>query len=224
MLLHEQHHDQVLGLLQAANLGITDARVREADAELLERIKRATRITQGREDELEDKDSEASILEPGVVLSHRGPAGTVEFDADEESHGTMVWFGLAGPVVHALASGSVLLVDEIEAGLHPALVRQLVRLFQDSETNPIGAQLIFNSHEASLLGDSGEERVLGRDQVWFTEKSHDGASRLYALSDLSPRIDEAIGRRYLAGRYGATPILADKDFAEAAISAVGDPE
>ena len=224
MLLHEQHHDQVLGLLQAANLGITDARVREADAELLERIKRATTITQGREDELEDKDSEASILEPGVVLSHRGPAGTVEFGADEESHGTMVWFGLAGPVVHALASGSVLLVDEIEAGLHPALVRQLVRLFQDSETNPRGAQLIFNSHEASLLGDSGEERVLGRDQVWFTEKSDDGASRLYALSDLSPRIDEAIGRRYLAGKYGATPILADNDFAEVAISAVGGPE
>ena len=136
----------------------------------------------------------------------------------------MVWFGLAGPVVHALASGSVLLVDEIEAGLHPALVRQLVRLFQDPETNPRGAQLIFNSHEASLLGDSGGERVLGRDQVWFTEKSDDGASRLYPLSDLSPRIDEAIGRRYLAGRYGATPILADKDFAEAAISAVGDPE
>jgi hypothetical protein len=136
----------------------------------------------------------------------------------------MVWFGLAGPVVHAIASGSVLLVDEIEAGLHPALVRQLVRLFQDPETNPRGAQLIFNSHEASLLGDSVEERVLGRDQVWFTEKGDDGASRLYALADLSPRIDEAIGRRYLAGRYGATPDLADEDFAEAAISAAGDPE
>jgi hypothetical protein len=99
-----------------------------------------------------------------------------------------------------------------------------VRLFQDSETNPRGAQLIFNSHEASLLGDSVEERVLGRDQIWFTEKSHDGASRLYALSDLGPRIDEAIGRRYLAGRYGATPDLADKDFAEVAMSAVGDAE
>ena len=223
MLLHEQHHDQVLSLLEAANLGITDARVREADGELLERIRRAARITPGREDELEDRDSEAGIREPGVVLSHRGPAGTVEFDADEESHGTMVWFGLAGPVVHALASGSVLLVDEIEAGLHPALVRQLVRLFQDPETNPAGAQLIFNSHEASLLGDSAEERVLGRDQVWFTEKSHDGASRLYPLADLNPRIDEAIGRRYLAGRYGAIPILADEDFAEAATGAADDP-
>jgi hypothetical protein len=97
-----------------------------------------------------------------------------------------------------------------------------VRLFQDSETNPKGAQLIFNSHEASLLGDSGGERVLGRDQVWFTEKSHDGVSRLYALSGLSPRSDEAIGRRYLAGRYGATPILAAEEFAEVALSAAGE--
>lgn len=183
----------------------------------------ATRIIQGREDEPEDKDSEGTILGSGVVLSHRGPDGTVEFSADEESLGTMVWFGLAGPVIHALASGSVLLVDEIETSLHPALVRQLVRLFQESETNPRRAQLIFNSHEASLLGDSGWERVLGRDQVWFTEKGNDGASRLYALSDLKPRSDEAIGRRYVAGRYGATPVLADEEFAEAALSTFRDP-
>jgi uncharacterized protein len=223
MLQLEHRHDQVLGLLQAADLGITDARVREVDPEFLERLKRATRIIQGREDEAEDKDSDVNILEPGVVLSHRGSNGTVEFDADEESLGTMVWFGLAGLVIHALANGCVLLVDEIEASLHPALVAQLVRLFQDSETNPRAAQLIFNSHEASLLGDSGGERVLGRDQVWFTEKSHDGASRLYALSDLSPRNDEAIGRRYLAGRYGATPILSAEEFAEVALSAAGEP-
>jgi hypothetical protein len=222
LLQQEQRHDQVLGLLQAADLGITDARVREVDPEFLERLKRATRIIQGRGEEPEDKDSEVDIVEPGVVLSHRGSDGTVEFDADEESLGTMVWFGLAGPVIHALANGSVLLVDEIEASLHPALVTQLVRLFQNSETNSKGAQLIFNSHEASLLGDSGGERVLGRDQVWFTEKSHDGVSRLYALSDLSPRSDEAIGRRYLAGRYGATPILAAEEFAEVALSAAGE--
>ena len=223
MLQQQRSHDQVLGLLQAADLGITDVRVREFDPEILERIKRATRIIQGREEEPEDKDSEADLLEPRIALSHRGPDGPVEFDADEESLGTMVWFGLAGPVIHALASGCVLLVDEIEASLHPALVRQLVLLFQDSETNPRGAQLIFNSHEVSLLGDSGGERVLGRDQVWFTEKSHDGASRLYALSDLSPRSDEAIGRRYLAGRYGATPILAAEEFAEVALNAAGEP-
>jgi uncharacterized protein len=83
---------------------------------------------------------------------------------------------------------------------------------------PKGAQLIFNSHEATLLGDSSGDRVLGRDQVWFTEKGHDGASRLYALSDLSPGSDEAIRRRYLAGRYGAAPILSAEEFTEVARS------
>jgi AAA15 family ATPase/GTPase len=136
----------------------------------------------------------------------------------------MVWLGLAGPVIEAIANGDVLLIDEIEASLHPALVAQLVKLFQSAESNPLGAQLIFNSHEASPLGDSSGERVLGRDQVWFTEKDHDGATRLYPLADLSPRTEEAIGRRSLAGRYGATPILAREEFADVALSAANAGE
>jgi hypothetical protein len=222
LLRQEGRRDQVLGLLNAADLGITDARVRELDPQLVERLRRVSRILEGREDEPEGKDLDGDLLEPLVVLSHRGAGGDVDFDSAEESLGTMVWLGLAGHAIDALAQGNVLLVDEIEASLHPALVVQLVRLFQDSESNPKGAQLIFNSHEVSLLGDSSGDRVLGRDQVWFTEKSYDGATRLYPLADLSPRSDEAIGRRYLAGRYGATPILAREEFAEVALSAVGE--
>jgi len=97
-----------------------------------------------------------------------------------------------------------------------------VRLFQSPESNPRSAQLIFNSHEASLLGDSRGDRVLGRDQAWFTEKAYDGATRLYPLADLSPRADEAIGRRYLAGRYGATPIVAPQEFTAIGASTVGE--
>jgi predicted ATPase len=222
-LMRDEHRrEQVLALLRAADLGITDAQVRELDPQLVERIKRAARILQGREDDPDGKDPDLDIVEPGVVLSHRGAAGDVEFDSAEESLGTMVWLGLAGPVIDALANGDVLLVDEIEASLHPALVAQLVRLFQNPRSNPGGAQLIFNSHEASLLGDSGGDRVLGRDQVWFTEKGHDGATRLYPLADLSPRGDEAVGRRYLAGRYGATPIIAPQEFTEVGASAASE--
>jgi len=201
LMRQEQRRQPVLGLLHAADLGITDARVRE--------------------DEPDGLDPDLDSAEPGVVLSHRGADGDVDFDSAEESLGTMVWLGLAGPVIAALANGEVLLVDEIEASLHPTLVAELVRLFQNPESNPRGAQVIFNSHEASLLGDSRGDRVLGRDQVWFTEKAHDGASRLYALAALSPRVDEAIGRRYLAGRYGATPIVAPQEFTEVGAS-VGD--
>lgn len=223
MLQEEQHRQRVLALLQAADLGITGARVRELDPQMAERIRKAQRILQGSEEEGEGKDHEPAEIEPLVLLSHRGTAGDIEFDPGEESLGTMVWLGLAGPVLDAIARGDVLLVDEIEASLHPALVTQLVKLFQNPESNPRGAQIIFNSHEASLLGDSRGDRVLGRDQVWFTEKDHDGATRLFPLSDLSPRTDEAIERRYRSGRYGATPILTTAEFTEAAVNTTSEP-
>jgi uncharacterized protein len=101
---------------------------------------------------------------------------------------------------------------ELDAGLHPALVAELIRLFQDPESNPRRAQLVFNSHDATILGDSSGDRIIGRDQIWFTEKRTDGSTRLYPLADLDPRKEEAIGRRYLAGRYGATPILSRQEF------------
>ena len=118
--------------------------------------------------------------------------------------------------MRALADGSVFLADELDASLHPALVSELIRLFQQPETNPHRAQLIFNSHDATLLGDAVTDRMLGRDQIWFVEKSNNGSSRLYPLVDLEPRKQESIGKRYLAGRYGATPILSSQEFAAAA--------
>jgi hypothetical protein len=100
----EHRREQVLALLHAADLGITDARVRELDPQLVERIKRVARILQGREDDPDGKDPDVDIAEPGVVLSHRGAGGDVDFDSAEESLGTMVWLGLAGPVIDALAN------------------------------------------------------------------------------------------------------------------------
>ena len=94
----------------------------------------------------------------------------------------------------------------------PPLVQRLIELFQEPETNPHRAQLIFNSHDPTILGDSREHRLLGRDQTWFTEKRIDGSTRLFSLLDLDPRKHEAVGRRYLEGRYGATPILSRADF------------
>ena len=69
-----------------------------------------------------------------------------------------------------------------------------------------------NTHDINLLGDTTGERILGRDQIWFTEKDNDGATRLFPLTDMNPRKDEALGKRYLAGRYGGTPILSKERF------------
>ena len=215
MLGDEASRDRVLALLQAADLGVTDARKQESDPVMRERLRRAIRILEGTDGD-PDSDEGPAFEELGVRLVHRGSGGEeVELDAADESLGTRVWFGLIGPVVQALESGSVFLADELDASLHPALVTELVRLFQDPNTNPRRAQLIFNSHDATLLGDAVGDRLLGRDQIWFTEKRGDGSTRLYSLMELEPRKQEAIGKRYLAGRYGATPILSHGEFASA---------
>ncbi len=210
LLAQQDRSAQILAMLHAADLGITDARIREPDPEFLERIRKVLAALEvDSKIDTSELDSDSFL---GIALSHRGSHGDVEFDSSEESLGTLVWLGLLGPVVEALARGTVLLADELESSLHPALVTQLVRTFQSTRTNPHGAQLIFNSHEAGLLGNSVEDRVLGRDQVWFTEKLNDGRTRLYPLLDLNPRKAEAVSRRYLAGRYGATPIISSAEF------------
>lgn len=212
MLDDDGHRQRVMALLQAADLGVTGASRYQPDPVMQERLGQVVRILQGVEGD-PDGDEGPTFEELGVRLIHRGAAGEdVELDAEDESLGTRVWFGLIGPVVLALESGSVLLADELDTSLHPALVTELVRLFQDPETNQRRAQLVFNSHDSTLLGDTVGERLLGRDQIWFTEKSNDGSTRLYPLVDLEPRKQESIGKRYLDGRYGATPILSHQEF------------
>ncbi len=210
MLEDEALRQRVLDLLRAADLGVTGARTLELDPVMKERLQRAVRILAGEDTEV-DSEEDTVISEPHVRLVHQAAGNEVELDQGDESLGTLVWFGLVGPVIDALEHGSVLLADELDASLHPKLVGQLVRLFQDPVTNPRQAQLIFNSHDVTLLGDSGS-RPLGRDQIWFTEKFIDGSTRLFPLSDWDPRKEEAISRRYLAGRYGASPILSTRDF------------
>lgn len=216
--------ENVLEFLRAADLGITGAKKVEPDPVVKERVNRAVRILARQDDGTDVSGESQDIADFGVTLTHRGSVQDVELAAADESFGTLVWFGLVGPVLSAIAQGSVLLADELDASLHPALVGQLVRLFQSPQTNPHRAQLIFNSHDATLLGDSTTDQLIGRDQVWFAEKNDGGSTRMYALADLAPRKEEAIGRRYLAGRYGATPILATQQFTETArLIASGSP-
>ena len=214
--------DAVLRLLRAADLGITDVRKQPPDPAMQEKVRRVVRILMDTEDEPDPAPppvpADFSEL-TGINLVHRGDAIDVEMDNVDESLGTLVWFGLVGPVIESLATGTVLLADELDASLHPDLVAQLVRLYQNPQTNPKHAQLVFNSHDTSLLGGAVGERLLGRDQIWFTQKLNDGRTQLYQLIDFEPRKQEAVGRRYLDGWYGAKPIISPGEF-EAAVDAV----
>ena len=193
----------VLGLLQYADMGVTDAHKDPPDPESVERVRRAIRKAHdgapslGADDEL--------TLDGVIRLTHLAPIGERQISPEDESQGTQAWLRLIGPVLSALNGGTVLLVDELDASLHSYLVSSLIGLFQDQHHNPRCAQLIFNSHDTNILGD-GERRTLGRDQIWITEKNLDGVTSLYPLFDFAPRRDDAIERRYLQGRYGGVPL------------------
>lgn len=139
-----------------------------------------------------------------VSLEHRTETGaTLWLPLADESSGTRKMFDFAGPWIDALTEGQVLIVDELDTSLHPQLLRHLVRLFNHSVTNPKGAQLIFSTHDTSLL----DTDLFRRDQIWFMEKDAQLASHLYPLTDFSPRKGENLEKGYLQGRYGALPVF-----------------
>lgn len=215
ILQNESFRGGALNLLQAADLGITDARYVKIDDDSMARYDQAAQAALEVLKETADvADLRHEVSFEGLEdlrLTHRGTDGDVEFVSLEESLGTLVWLGLVGPILTSLAQGAVLLADELDASLHPSLVEQVVALFQDPATNPFRAQLIFNSHDVSLMESESPWR-LGRDQVWFTEKLNHGASTLFPLSDSAPRRGEAVARRYMSGRYGAKPVLSHVEF------------
>jgi hypothetical protein len=140
-----------------------------------------------------------------LLFHHVTEQGKAVFSLGDESMGTRNLLFLTGPVLDILNKGMVLVVDELDSSLHPLLVRRLVELFQNPVVNKKGAQLIFTTHDTSLL----DPDLFRRDQIWFVEKDRDQASKLYPLSDFSPRKNEALERGYLVGRYGALPFLGD---------------
>ncbi|MBA2723541.1 MAG: ATP-binding protein [Methylibium sp.] len=144
---------------------------------------------------------EGEFLVP--VFQHTTPKGSAKFELQDESEGTQRLYGLVAPVLDVLRDGRILVVDELDSSLHTLLVRRLISMFHDPSLNRSGAQLVFSTHDTTLLNHT----LFRRDQVWFTEKDSDQATRLYPLTDFSPRKHEAWERGYLMGRYGAVPFF-----------------
>jgi hypothetical protein len=186
---HPEHTPTLVDLLTNADVGIRDVEV----------------VSWG------TVDQKQPLRKP--VFRHQGSDEL--FDFADESAGTQSWLGLLPRVLDTLEAGGTMFVDEIDASLHPLLTAQLIGLFREPETNPRGAQLIFTTHDASLLGTALGEEVLARDQIWFVEKDVTGVSRLFSLSDFKPREGENRERRYLGGSYGAVPVVSANEFANA---------
>ena len=127
----------------------------------------------------------------------------------QESSGTNKVFNISGPVFDVLKNGGVLIIDELDASLHPLITLTITKLFNSSEFNKTNAQLIFATHDTNLF-EYGHYR---RDQIYFVEKDVYGASDLYSLVEYKEdggkkvRKDRSFEKDYIQGRYGAIPYI-----------------
>ncbi len=204
--------NEILRFMQLADLGVSGIQLSDIDEDVSENMKKlkAGVLDLFKSHVREEIAEEFSSMIPSkkINLLHSGYSGRkISLDFGLESHGTQTLFSLIGPLLKTAKSGGVIVIDELENGMHPLLARQLVRIFNSSKSNSKNAQLIFTTHSTNLL----REGLLRRDQVWLTEKDKKGATRLYPLSDFKPRKTENIENGYLQGRYGAVPYLGEID-------------
>ena len=202
--------DVLVTLAQIADTGITDIEVEERAippqfARLLAQM--ITPPTDAEQEDTPDSSSDeakhlSNFIARNLLFRHGTESGRLRHS--DESTGTMAWLALGTAVVSALRHGRVLVVDELGASLHPQLSRLIVDWFDDPEINTTGAQLIFTSHDMTLL-DAGRGDRDKREQVWFVEKGADGASELFNLADFPLQKGSNIVKQYLEGRFGGVP-------------------
>ncbi|MEV4311429.1 ATP-binding protein [Actinocrispum sp. NPDC049592] len=212
--------EELTRLLKFADLGICGIKLKKPDYDLKPRpefVELTKRLIAESGDLPSPTDQEIDSLlkqTTEIELQHASAGGheLVGLPFESESMGTRSLLALGGPALQAFRTGYTLFVDEIDTSLHPNLVAELVRLFKSPETNPKHAQLVFTSHDTSLMGNLIEDGpVLERDQTWFMEKDQGGASTLYPLTDFNPRKQENLERGYLQGRYGAVPFIRTRE-------------
>ncbi len=173
----------VVGLLRGFDTDIHDISIIESESEY---------------NKLQIMSKHPVFTEDGNIVGYR------EFDLDKhESEGTKKLFSLAALIIQALRDGSVLVIDEFDARLHPKITKGIVQLFNSKTNNPHHAQLVFLTHDTNLLNKD----LLRRDQIWFVEKDQRCNSHLYSLAELKVRNDASFENDYVTGKYGAIPFV-----------------
>lgn len=197
----EELYDFVVESIKDADMGIKGLKVIKPKVD-----KDKIKLIEGMPHEAREMIIER-LSRPKVEMAHRNieTGKDIYLPLEEESDGTQHFFQLLGPWLETVLLGYTVFIDEMEAHLHPLLTRELIKFIQNPK-NEKGAQLVFATHDVTLL-DPG---LFRRDQIWFTEKDKNGSTQLYSMSDYKerkPRKGEAMQKGYLAGRYGAIPIL-----------------
>jgi AAA15 family ATPase/GTPase len=114
---------------------------------------------------------------------------------------------MLGPMFTCLLNGKTIVIDELDTSMHSLLSRKLIELFNSCAINDNCAQIIFSTHDTSILS----KEVLRRDEIWFTEKNSEGATEVYSLAEIKTRQTDNFEKGYLQGRYGGVPFLGNID-------------
>lgn len=190
--------DRLTKFLSSADTGVSGLTTRERPPSE-DQLKVMEQLPPG-----ETRDRFMQEVATEVAVRHLGANGEeVWLGMDFESRGTRKLFNFAGPVLDTLENGYTLVVDELNNSLHPLVVRKIVEAFHDEVVNTGGAQLVFATHASSML----DLNLFRRDQIWFVEKDVTGGTKIYPLTDFSPRKDSSLEKGYLLGKYGAVPFI-----------------
>jgi len=205
---HEDGYRWAMEFFNHLQLGFNDIKISE------KKLTDYSEIWNRQQSEAKDRYKDETVVETVTLHNIYDDAGNVtgqkSFLKDvQESEGTKKIIEMSGPIFDTLSNGKVLLVDELEAKLHPLLTISIVKLFINKDTNPKGAQLIFTTHDTHLLNLN----ILRRDMIWFTEKDNKESTDIYSLVEFKDkngtkvRNDRSIEKDYINGRYGAIPFM-----------------
>ena len=207
----EKYKKELVSLIKTADIGIEDVLLDEKD------IPKSVIEEMPLPIELKKKLLESDSLKDISLLTHHkkydennNEVGITTFELDkEESKGTQKFFKMSAPILNTLREGKVLIIDELDASLHPMLTKHLIKLFHNEKINKHNAQLIFATHDTNLLHES----MFRRDQIWLTQKDKYGVTELYSLAQFkNVRKNEDFEKKYIQGKYGGVPYLQDFSF------------
>ena len=198
----EEDRQKILNILKTFDTQINDIYIINKDThervEKTDRVKKKSMLSRLKKTRARyDIAITRKAYEGGKVV------GETQFELGEESNGTQRLVGLSALLIDVLDHGYPMVVDELEAKLHPLITKKIIEIFNSSKLNKSNSQIIFTTHDTNLLAGNG----LRRDQVWFTEKDKRGLSHIYSLAEFKPRKDSSFEKNYIEGRYGAVPYL-----------------
>ena len=203
--------NEMINLVKTADIGIENITMEEEDVPL-DMIEKMGLPIDLKEEILKD----GGLKSVSINTYHKkfdennNEIGNEIFELDdEESLGTRKFFKMSAPILNTLQEGKILIIDELDASLHPMLTKHLIKLFSNKDINTKNAQLIFATHDTNLL----KPQIFKRDQIWFTEKDKYGSTTLYSILEIKGvRANDDFEKQYIQGKYGAVPYLGKFEF------------